>query len=165
MKGKRADLILYQSGTNDTQLDSPLIVIEVKKPGKSITEALAQGIDYAKNIEAPLVIATTDELTKCYHVNHQQTLTRDGEEIRELFSEKEALKFIEQPHLITKDNKVILSRKDLIKVFGEANDLLRDDGLRKGEERFSEFANILFLKITSEIEEASEKPTIEKEHL
>ena len=32
-------------------------------------------------------------------------------------------------------------------------------GLRKGEERFSEFANILFLKIIGEIEEEKEKST------
>jgi hypothetical protein len=37
--------------------------------------------------------------------------------------------------------------------------------LRKGEERFSEFANILFLKIISEIEEEKENSTVEKKHL
>lgn len=164
MKGKRADLILYQSGTNGTLLDNPLIVIEVKRPDENIAEALEQGIGYAKIIGAPLVIATTDEITKCFHVNFEKTLIRDGEEVRELFNEKEALKFIEQPRLTTKEDKVILDRQGLIKIFGEANGLLREDGLRK-DERFSEFANILFLKIISEMEEMKEKPIVEKNHL
>src|ERR1700722_1296674 len=106
MKGKRADLTLYQSGINGTLVDNPLIIIECKKQGESIAEALEQGIDYAKKIGAPLVIATTKTFTKCFHVNFEQTLTRDGEEVRELFSEEEALKFIEQPHLITKEDKI-----------------------------------------------------------
>jgi type I restriction enzyme M protein len=112
----------------------------------------------------PLVIATTDEITKCFHVNFEQTLTRDGEEVRELFSEEEALKFIKQPRLITKEDKVIVDRKGLIKIFGDANNLLRESGLRK-DERFSEFANILFLKIISEMEEIKEKPIVEENHL
>ncbi|CAG8449786.1 9079_t:CDS:2 [Ambispora gerdemannii] len=124
LKGKRADYILYQSGTTN-----PLIVIEAKRPTEDIYQALEQGVNYAKSIEAPLVIATNGEFTKCYHVNFKKTLIRNGEEVKEFFTEKETLKFVEQPRL------------------------------RKGEERFSEFANILFLKIIGEIEEEKEKST------
>ena len=95
----------------------------------------------------------------------KKTLTRNGEEVKDFFTEKEALRFIEQPHLITQENKVVLSRRELIKIFAEANDLLRKKGLQAGDERFSEFANILFLKIIGEIEEAKENSTIEKKHL
>ncbi|CAG8455401.1 21716_t:CDS:2 [Gigaspora margarita] len=132
LERKRADYILYQTAT-----DNPLIVIETKKPNENIYQALEQAIDYAKNIKAPLVIATTGEFTKCFHVSLQQTLTRNGEEVKDFFIEEEALKFIEQPHLVAQEDKVILSRHELIKTFKEANDLLRDEGLRKGEERFT----------------------------
>ena len=44
-------------------------------------------------------------------------------------------------------------KQELSKVFGEANDLLRKEGLREGLERFSEFANLVFLKLVSEIED------------
>ncbi|CAG8683880.1 45_t:CDS:2, partial [Ambispora leptoticha] len=134
LKGKRADYILYQSGTTN-----PLIVIEAKKPTEDIYQALEQGVNYAKNIEAPLVIATNGEFTKVYHINFKKTLTRNGEEVKDFFTEKEALRFIEQPHLITKENKVILSRQELIKVFAEANKF--------------------------EIEEEKEKSAVEKKHL
>jgi type I restriction enzyme M protein len=160
LKGKRADYILYQSGTTN-----PLIVIEVKKPGEDIYQALEQGVNYAKSIEAPLVFATNGEFTKAYHIVFRKTLTRNGEEVKDFFTEKEALEFVDHPRLITQENKVILSRHELIKIFAEANDLLWKEGLRKGEERFSEFANILFLKIISEIEEGKEKSTVEKKHL
>ncbi|CAJ0912287.1 9079_t:CDS:2 [Entrophospora sp. SA101] len=150
-KLKSLDYILYQSGTT-----TPLIVIETKKPGEDIHQALEQGVNYAKNIEAPLVIATNGEFTKAYHINFQRTLTLNGEEVKDFFAEKEALRFIEQPHLITQENKVVLSRRELIKIFAEANDLLRKEGFQAGDERFSEFANILFLKIIGEIEETLE---------
>ena len=160
LKGKRADYILYQSGTTN-----PLIVIETKRPSEDIYQALEQGINYAKNIEVPLVIATNGEFTKAYHINFQKTLTRNGEEVKDFFNEQEALRFVEQPHLITQENKVVLSRRELIKIFAEANDLLRKKGLQAGDERFSEFANILFLKIIGEIEESKKNSTIEKKHL
>lgn len=49
--------------------------------------------------------------------------------------------------------KVQYDRKELIRIFDEANNMLRGDGLRAGIERFGEFANILFLKLISENEQ------------
>lgn len=48
------------------------------------------------------------------------------------------------------------TREELIKIFKWANDLLRKEGLRNLD-RFVEFANILFIKIISELEEEREK--------
>ncbi|HZJ83095.1 MAG TPA: N-6 DNA methylase, partial [Clostridia bacterium] len=48
--------------------------------------------------------------------------------------------------------KIQYNRQELIKIFNDANNLLRGDGLRAGIERFGEFANILFLKLISENE-------------
>jgi type I restriction enzyme M protein len=116
-----------------------------------------------------LVIATDSIFTKCFHVSSQKNLTLDGEDFEDLLSEEQALKFIEQPHLNTKGDKKVLSRNELIKVFVEVNELLRHDVLQAGDERFSEFANLLFLKIFSEIEEnklKNNEPTpVDKEDL
>ena len=49
------------------------------------------------------------------------------------------------------------TKQELIKIFAKANDLLRREGLRQGVERFSEFSNLLFLKIISEIEDDRER--------
>ena len=81
LKGKRADYILYQSGTTN-----PLIVIEAKRPSEDIYQALEQGINYAKNLQAPIVIATNGEFTKAYHINFKRTLTLNGEEVKDFFA-------------------------------------------------------------------------------
>jgi type I restriction enzyme M protein len=47
------------------------------------------------------------------------------------------------------------SRNNLIRAFADSNNILRSEGLRAGIERFSEFSNILFLKLLSENEQAS----------
>ncbi len=44
----------------------------------------------------------------------------------------------------------MVSRTELIGIFKNLNDILRGEGLRAGIERFSEFSNILFLKLMSE---------------
>ena len=59
------------------------------------------------------------------------------------FDEKNALKFSKNPILETISKKVINSRNDLIKIFKEANNLLRKEGLLAGHERFSVFSNVL----------------------
>ena len=51
-------------------------------------------------------------------------------------------------------------RKELIRIFDEANNMLRGDGLRAGIERFGEFANILFLKLISESEQIKQESGI-----
>ncbi|WP_231726266.1 hypothetical protein [Rickettsia rhipicephali] len=55
--------------------------------------------------------------------------------------------------LIPKEIKV--SREELISIFKNLSNLLRSEGLRAEIERFSEFANILFLKLLSENNEKS----------
>jgi type I restriction enzyme M protein len=47
------------------------------------------------------------------------------------------------------------SKKEFIQIFSEANDLLRKEGIREGIERFTEFANILFVKLLSESKKKS----------
>ena len=48
--GKRPDYTLYPTGSNE-----PIAVIEVKKRGANIHEALSQAEDYARKIDAPIV--------------------------------------------------------------------------------------------------------------
>ncbi|RHZ37229.1 N-6 DNA methylase [endosymbiont GvMRE of Glomus versiforme] len=147
----------------------PLIIIEVKRQGEDMKKALEQGIGYAEIFKAPLVIATDSTFTKAIHVSSRQTLTMNNEDFEDLPSEEQALRFVKQPHLIDKEDEKILSRNELIKVFEEVNELLRHDVLQAGDERFSEFANILFLKIFSEVEERklknNEPTSIDKEDL
>lgn len=145
LEGKRPDYVLY-SQENHT----PLIVIEAKRRGSRIDTALEQGIFYAEKLNAPLVFATDGVFCKAYHTFEHKTPLLNGEELDEFIREALALKYLNQSEINTVSPKVQYDRKELIKIFDNANNMLRGDGLRAGIERFGEFANILFIKLLSE---------------
>jgi len=149
--GKRPDYVLYSSDKNAD--DKPLIVIEAKKKGERLDVALEQGIHYARQLEAPIVFATDGLFCKSYHTKFDRTPILNGEEVDEFLREALALKYLASWEVNTVSPKVQYDRKELIKIFDEANNMLRGDGLRAGIERFGEFANILFLKLISETEQ------------
>ncbi len=151
LHGKRPDYVLYPSMGND-----PIAVIEAKRPGRNIQEALGQGIEYAKALEAPIVFATDGVFTKTMHVKFDRPLVLNGEEVDELIREALALRFLSSNEVNTLNKRVIKSRSELISVFERVNDLLREEGLQQGLERFTEFSNILFLKVLSEVEDGKE---------
>jgi type I restriction enzyme M protein len=148
LSGKRPDYVLYSK-----ESDKPLIVIEAKKKGSRIDAALEQGIGYARAIEAPLVFATDGVFCKAFHTVANRTPILNGEEIDEFIREALALRYLNSYEVNTVSPKVQYDRKELIRVFDEANNMLRGEGLRAGIERFGEFANILFLKLISESEQ------------
>lgn len=146
--GKRPDYVLYSKDS-----DKPLIVIEAKKKGARIDSALEQGINYARAIEAPLVFATDGVFCKAFHTVANRPPILNGEEIDEFIREALALRYLTSYEVNTISPKVQYDRKELIRIFDEANNMLRGEGLRAGIERFGEFANILFLKLISENEQ------------
>lgn len=156
------DYVLYQSHSN-----KPLIVIEAKRPNRSVDKALEQGLEYCDKLKAPICYATDGVYVKTNHVKTGKPLFRNGEEVEEFIREIHALKYINNNEIKTLPEKVIASRKELINVFDSANNLLRQEGLQAGIERFSEFSNVLFLKLISELEdikeESGESPMIDKE--
>lgn len=146
--GKRPDYVLYSN-----ESDRPLIVIEAKKKGTRLNTAMEQGIGYARAINAPLVFATDGVFCKAYHTEANRTPILNGEEIDEFIRETLALQYLTTYEVNTVSPKVQYDRKELIRIFDEANNMLRGEGLRAGIERFGEFANILFLKLISESEQ------------
>lgn len=148
--GKRPDYVLYEKGK-----DNPLIIIETKKRGSNINSALEQGRYYAELLNAPIVFATDGVFYKSLHTISQKPLLLNGEEVDELIRELTAIQYLQAGtyQLDTIPKEVQLGRQELITIFGEANNTLRVEGLRAGIERFSEFANILFLKLFSEIDD------------
>jgi len=153
LKGKRPDYILYEHDT-----DNPIAIIEAKKGGADLGKALEQGTEYAKLLEVPLVFAMNGPYCETRFVPNNKSLILDNHEVNELLRETEAIKFL-KPRLsneaYTLPKEFIISRDELIKIFEDLNDILRSEGLRAGIERFSEFANILFLKLLGEDKEES----------
>ena len=154
--GKRPDYVLYSK-----ESDKPLIVIEAKKKGSRIDTALEQGISYARAIEAPLVFATDGVFCKSFHTLANRPPILNGEEIDEFIREALALRYLTSYEVNTVSPKVQYDRKELIRIFDEANNMLRGEGLRAGIERFGEFANILFLKLISESEQIKRESGIQ----
>ncbi|WP_085875687.1 N-6 DNA methylase [Peptoniphilus vaginalis] len=148
LDGKRPDYVLYSKDS-----DKPLIVIEAKKKGSCIDAALEQGIGYARVLEAPLVFATDGVFCKAFHTVANRAPILNGEEVDEFIREALALRYLSSYEVNTVSPKVQYDRRELIRIFDEANNMLRGEGLRAGIERFGEFANILFLKLISESEQ------------
>ena len=148
LDGKRPDYVLYSKDS-----DKPLIIIEAKKKGSRIDVALEQGISYARALEAPLVFATDGVFCKAFHTVANRAPILNGEEVDEFIREALALRYLATYEVNTVSPKVQYDRKELIRIFDEANNMLRGEGLRAGIERFGEFANILFLKLISESEQ------------
>lgn len=152
----RADYVLCPEERKD-----PLVIIEAKRKGKDLDNALLQAQKYAEAFKSPIAYASDGSTIKTIHIKTLKPLILNGEEIDEFVSESLALKFINQNEYNTIGKQVIKSRKELINIFSLANKELRKEGLQAGIERFSEFCNILFLKIFSEEEDTRKEQGID----
>lgn len=152
-KGKKPDYVLYEAGT-----DIPLAVIEAKKPGEDLDKAMEQAIDlYAKPLQAPLAFAFNDTFVTARHVFQGRPLKIDGEELQDFIDQLTTLRFINDgAEILSAPKGINFSRDELIGIFKNVNKLLRKEGLRDGYERFSAFAEILFLKLIDEFEKLRE---------
>ncbi len=146
LRPKIPDYVLYAYEDSD----KPTVVIEAKKPGESMPRALEQGIGYAGKINAPIVIASDGWRVKTWHVEREQPLFLDGREVDELFSPEMARQFVLANSFSSFSKDIPLEEGELIGKFKRANDILKNEGFSAGIERFSEFANLMFLKLQIE---------------
>lgn len=145
LEGKQPDYICYAQDDSDI----PTLIIEAKKPNFSLEKALEQGINrYAKKIRAPLVIASDGYRTKTWHVKKKAPLIFNARELDELITPDLARKFVETNEVDSFAGMVI-GREDLITKFKKANNILRPN-FDIGMDRFSEFANLMFVKLWME---------------
>lgn len=158
--GTRPDYVLYESGS-----DKPIAVIEAKKPGEGLDDALNQGEKYAKAINAPLVFAFNDTFVVAKSLEQQRPLKIDGEELQDFVDQLTSLRFIyEGAEILSAPKGINFTREELLAIFKQINKKLRKDGLRDGYERFSAFAEILFLKLVDESEKLNEHRGLERKH-
>lgn len=151
---KPPDYVLYKSNS-----DKPIAIIESKRKGQDVEKALEQAKKlYANPLGVKIVFAYDGSFFKSEKIDEGKELKIDGIAVTGLLSEKQILRFTDEGHSISEATpEVKHSRTELINVFRYANNTLRKEGLREGIERFTEFSNILFLKLISEIEDEREK--------
>lgn len=161
-KGNKPDYVLYSS-----ENFKPLAIIEAKRQGGSLEKALKQAIEkYAIPLNVDIVFITDGIFIQGFHIKDNDYLYFNSELITEFLNEKKLKLFIEKGSKLFSEQKIVHTKVELIKKFKEANDILRKDGLSEGKERFTEFSNLLFLKLISDIEsqreELGEKRKLEK---
>ena len=145
---KYPDFVLYEKGTN-----SPISIIEAKRPGESLEKALRQARErYAKPLEVPLIFAYNDTFVATSYLHNERPLKIDGEDIRQFIDHYTALRFVnEGPEILSAPQHLQVSREELIRIFKRQADFLREAGLQAGIERFSAFSDVLFLKLMDEL--------------
>ncbi len=154
LKGNEPDYVLYKTGT-----DEPIAIIEAKRKGRSVDQAIEDAENkYATPLNVKIIFAYDGAFFKSWHTEAQRELLIDGTAVTQLISEKKILRFLKEGNSISElSPKTKHTRVELINIFKWANDLFRKEGLREGIERFTEFANLLFLKLISEFEVEREK--------
>jgi type I restriction enzyme M protein len=148
--GKRPDYVLYEKNTNKA-----IGIIEAKKPGQNLDEALRQAEElYARPLDAPLIFAYNDTFTETRFLYNNRVLKIDGEDVKQLVDHYTSLRFLhEGPEILSAPPEINYSREQLIKIFKQTSNLLREAGLQAGQERFSVLSDILFLKLLDEATE------------
>ena len=159
LQGDDPDYVLYQSKT-----DAPIAIIETKRKGQDVDQAIEDADrKYASPLGVRIIFAYDGAFFKSWHTEAKKELFLDGVAVTQLLTERKLLRFVAEGHSISELTlKVKHSRTELIAIFKEANNLLRSEGLREGLERFTEFANLLFLKLISEMEKDRESKREER---
>src|SRR5260363_50763 len=103
-----------------------------------------------------IVFVTDGSITESFDIRSGTPLTLDDQIITDFLPEKQLLKHIEIGSALRSPERITYTKRELITIFSEANALLRKEGIREGIERFTEFSNLMFLKLISEIEEDRE---------
>ena len=144
---KRPDYTLFDNG-------QPIAIVEAKKPStKSLKKALSQARKYAERIgNIRVMVACNGNSVKTEHFDSGKPLYIDGAEVVDFLPARVLRQFHNSNRntLFSVPENIIEDRDQLINVFSDMNNELRAVGIRAGLERFSEFANILFLKLLSE---------------
>lgn len=153
LDGRNPDFLIYQGGTTKV-----LAVIEAKRPSVTLEKAIDQAIDYyAIPLGIPLIfVYNASSFYACS--KDRKPLKIDDIELNDFVDEQTLIKLAESKdgQIETVPEGFTLTRDDLIKKFKTANKLLRKAGLRDGYERFSVFADLMFLKLKKDFNEIGE---------
>ena len=143
------DFILYESN----KVQKPIAIIETKRSEhKNLEDAKEQGMKYAKKLGAKFLFLYNFNRYLSYYVPNEKSLLIDNVEVNNILPLSILKKFTSNELKIS-GTAEIRSKSDLINLFRVANNKLREAGVNAGVTRFSEFSNLLFLKLVSDLNE------------
>lgn len=149
--GAFPDYVLY-----DHETWEPIAIIEAKRPGSDMPAAIQQARDYAVALGCKVAFAIDGGVVEAVWVDSGLPLRENGLTVSSLLSLRQLRRFVAAGTDLVYSAEPTKTREDLITIFKQANDLLRQEGMRAGLERFTEFSNLLFLKLIDEIEDERE---------
>lgn len=145
LNGKHPDFILYDETSH------PIAVVEAKRSEhKSLEDARRQGMRYANKLNARFLFLYNLNRYIVYYVPNEKPLILNGKSVETMLPLSLLKKFSSESYS-SEPVISINSKKDLLEVFKFANNKLREAGITKGISRFTEFSNLLFLKLISEL--------------
>lgn len=149
LAGKNPDFLVYKTGT-----DIPLAVIEAKRIGMTLENAIDQAIGfYAKPLNIPVIFVFNGYSFYACSAD-RKPIKIDKIEISDFVDENTLIDLIDNNFEIdTVPAGSALNKEELLAVFKKANKLLRKAGLRDGYERFSVFSDLLFLKLKNDFDD------------
>ncbi len=148
---KRPDFILY-----DPRSFRPIAIIETKKPGKNLERALIQAEEYATLIGVNIIFAYDGFNMRTRNIKFPtKELTFGDTPISDFLPYDLLYKFEDKWKIDFEFGKKISTEKAFINEMKNIEQILRQEGLKAGDERFTEFAKLLFLKLISQKKENS----------
>lgn len=146
LNGKRPDFIIYSGN------DKPLAIIETKKNNSNLLNAEKQAESYAEKLGVKLIFSYDGYRLFSKHLLFQEELQYGGTPLIDFIEKNFLEQFVQTPKIDLNFGKKIQSEKQFIDELKKLEDILWTTGLKKGDERFTEFCKILFLRLISEKE-------------
>ena len=144
----KADYFLYH---RDYQ--TCLAIVEAKKPGKNLDDALRQGLDYARRLRETgsqtSVIFATDGLATRAAFHDGNPLLINGEEARDILRPRIVEQFVGKHHNLVR-GEVPRTTQTMVDLFKRASRVLRKEGIINID-ALVEFSHVLFIKIMTEL--------------
>jgi type I restriction enzyme M protein len=143
-KIKRPDYVFYDN------FQSPLFVLEVKKPNEKLIECLEKAKEVCRIIKAPLAVASDAFVYHSHHLHFEREYLINNRPLNVLPTLQEALPAHNNYFYTTYRGRVLNNQEEFEELLKKVDDKLRECGLTEGEERFVEFCKLLFLRLISQ---------------
>ncbi|AYJ01490.1 hypothetical protein CWO85_03235 [Candidatus Phytoplasma ziziphi] len=144
LAGRKPDFIIY------SRQNEPLAIIETKKPNSNLLNAEKQAEEYAKKLGIKLIFSYDGYRLFSKHLFFNEELQFGDTPLVDFVQKKDLEKFVDNYKINFNFGKKIQSENQFIQELKKLEDVLWATGLKKGDERFTEFCKILFLRLISE---------------
>ena len=144
----KADYFLYHA-----RYPTCVAVVEAKKPGRNLLDALQRGLESAQRLRevgsrASVVFATDGVATRA-RFHDGAPLLINGEEVRDLLPPRVVEQFVDRHHSLVR-GEVPRTSQTMVDLFKRASRVLRKEGI-VNIGALVEFSQVLFIKIMTEL--------------